>query len=173
MSQVLSAKSTEISKGGEWFRLETRKIYSKYFCSQMYTNYADCQNSPTVLGEYKTFFFHIFITDVDVVCFLELRPVTACTTLPSTAGILFKGKYWIIYFLTRKLKAVTTLYWPICTSILASSTKVEWIENDLNWFHSHAWSLASFLLYLLWKYCWHCWFEQYAGYASHMNIIMA
>lgn len=93
MSQVLSAKSTEISKGGEWFRLETRKIYSKYFCSQMYTNYADSQNSATVLGEYKTFFVHIFITDVDVVCFLELRPVTACTTLPSTAGILFKGKY--------------------------------------------------------------------------------
>ena len=41
MSQVLSTKSTEISKGGEWFQLETRKIYSKYFCSQMYTNYAD------------------------------------------------------------------------------------------------------------------------------------
>ena len=147
MSQVLSTKSTEISKGREWFQLETRKIYSKYFCSQMYTNYADSQNSATVLGEYKTFFFHIFITDVDVVCFLELRPVTACTTLPSTAGILFKGKYWIIYFLTRKLKAVTTLYWPICTSILASSTKVEWIENDLNWFHSHAWSLASCSIY--------------------------
>lgn len=96
MSPVLSTKSTEISKGGEWFQLETRKIYSKYFCSQMYTNYADSQNSPTVLGEYKTFFFHIFITDVDVVCFLELRPVAACTTLPSTAGILFKGKYIII-----------------------------------------------------------------------------
>ena len=56
MSPVLSTKSTEISKGGEWFQLETRKIYSKDFCSQMYTNYADSQNSATVLGEYKTFF---------------------------------------------------------------------------------------------------------------------
>ena len=52
---------------------------------------------------------------------------------------------------------MTTLYWPICTSILASSAKAEWIENDLNWFYSHAWSSASFLLYLLWEYCWHCW----------------
>lgn len=54
-----------------------------------------------------------------MVCFLELRPVATCTTLPSTAGILFKGKYWIIYFLTQETEGCdhtlsTKLYQHFC-----------------------------------------------------------
>ena len=146
----------------------------------MYTNYADSQNSPTVLDEYKTFFFHIFITDVDVVCFLELRPVATCTTLPSTAGILFKGKYWIIYFLTQETEGCdhtlsTKLYQHFCFFSKRWVDR-EWFKLILQPCLEFSIFLALFTLrirltLLIWTVCRICITYEYNNGLAHFRVL--